>query len=594
MKGRIFMTLFALPFFGVGAWMGWSIGHAIYDSVRMSSWVQVEARLLKGGFETHPGDDSDSYEAYAEYTYVVDGRSYTSDRVSVSSGGDNIGSYHQALGRELSNAYTSGDNITVWVNPGAPHEAVIDRSIRWGLLGFKSIFLLVFGGFGGGLLFFVWLAPSKEKDTDDPVYSEQPWLLDDAWQSPEIRSSSKASMYGIWAFAAFWNLISAPLPFLLYEEVVEKQNYLALVGLLFTAVGIGMIVWAIRRTLEWKRFGPTPVMLDPFPGSIGGHVGGTINLNLPYDAANEFQLTLTNLKSYISGSGKDRSRKETAKWQDMIVAHTESTGTGTRLTFRFDVPEGLRESDAAREDDTYYLWRLDLVGEIDGPDLDRSFDIPVYPTATQSSRLSQLAVDRGRDRQSARAERAVRDSIRITTGANGRSMFYPIGRNFWSALAGFIVGGTFAAVGTYIFIEEGQRLFGSVFGGIGGLVALATLYAMFNSLEVTRDANGFRTVRRWLGIPVRTQRMGSHEFHHFEKNSRFQQQGGGKHVMFYSVYAVDQTGRSVVVGEGFKGHSQADAAIRFIGQELGLAGVSDRNSGKGKKSNWDPAGLLSN
>ena len=594
MKGRIFMTLFALPFFGVGVWMGWSIGNAVYDSARMNSWVQVEARLLRGGYETHRGDDSDSYEAFAEYTYVFNGRSYTSDRVSVSSGADNIGSFQREIGGELSSAHANGNNILVWVNPGNPSEAVVDRGLRWGLVGFKSIFLLVFGGFGGGLLFFVWLAPDKEKDADDPAYAEQPWLLDDAWQSPEIRSSSKASMYGVWAFAAFWNLISAPLPFLLYEEVVEKQNYLALVGLLFTAVGIGMIVWAIRRTLEWKRFGPTPVMLDPFPGSIGGHVGGTINLNLPYDASNEFQLTLTNLKSYISGSGKNRSRKESAKWQDLIVAHSESTGTGTRLTFRFDVPDGLRESDASRDNDSYYLWRLDLVGELDGPDLNRSFDIPVYATATQSNSLSQLAVDRGRDKQTARAEKAVRDVIRITTGTNGRSMFYPMGRHFWSALAGFVIGSTFAAVGAYIFVEEGQRIFGSVFGGIGGLVALGTLYAMFNSLEVTRDANGFRTVRRWLGIPVKTRRMGSHEFHHFEKNSRFQQQGGGKHVMFYSIYAVDRSGRSVVVGEGFKGHSQADAAIRIIGQELGLAGIADRNAAKETNSNWDPAGLLSN
>ncbi|NIS89200.1 MAG: hypothetical protein GTN98_03825, partial [Woeseiaceae bacterium] len=410
---------------------------------------------------------------------------------------------------------------------------------------------------------------------------------------PTIRSSSKASMYGIWAFAVFWNLVSAPLPFILYDEAVNKQNYIALVGLLFTAVGIGMLVWAIRLTLEWKRFGPTPVTLDPFPGSIGGHVGGTIELALPYDASNEFQLTLTNLKSYISGSGKNRSRKETAKWQDMIVAHAESTGSGTRLTFRFDVPEGLKEADAAREDDTYYIWRLDLAGELEGTDINRSFDIPVYATATRSRQLSQIAVDRGREKQTARAEKAVKDRIRFITGMSGRSMYYPMFRHFWPKLAGFVVGGSFAAIGAYLVVEEGQRLFGSIFGGIGGIVALATIYGMFNSLEVTRDASGFTTVRRWLGIPVRRRHMGRHEFHHFEKNSRYQQQGGGKHVLFYNVYAVDGAGKKLVVGEGFKGNSQADAAIGVIGQELGLTSVASRNATRETSSSWDPAGLLS-
>lgn len=40
--------------------------------------------------------------------------------------------------------------------------------------------------------------------------------------------------------------------------------------------------------------------------------------------------------------------------------------------------------------------------------------------------------------------------------------------------------------------------------------------------------------------------------------------------MHYSIYAVDRQGDKVVVGEGFKGDSQADAAIRLIGDVLRL------------------------
>lgn len=579
MKGKIFTSLFALPFFGVGVWMLWSISTALHDADRMSEWVQVEAQLMSGGYSVSSGDDSDTFEAHAEYTYSVNGRSYVASRVSVSGGSDNIGDYQRDIGSRLSRAHASGNSILVWVNPENPAEAVIDRSIRWGLMGFKSIFLMVFGGFGGGLLFYVWRMP-PEKDKTEPRFADNPWLLDDAWQTATVRSSSKASMVGVWIFALFWNLVSAPIPFLLYEEVVEKKNYIALVGLLFTAVGIGMFVWAVRRTREWKRFGPTPVTLDPFPGSIGGHVGGTIDLNLPFDSQNEFQVTLTSLKSYISGSGKNRSRKEHAKWQDVIVAHAESTGIGTRLTFRFDIPKGLRESDALREDDTYYIWRLDVSAELDGADLDRSFDIPVYATATQSRSLSKLAVERGRKKQSARTEKAVQDVIKVLHDGGGRRMFYPMGRNFGPSLGGFTVGAAFAATGAYLVVEEGQRVFGSIFGGIGALVALATLYAMFNSLEVARDVGGFRTVRRWLGIPVKRSQMGSHEFARFSKKSSYQTRGGGKHVMHFTIYAEDGRGRKLVVGEGFRGDSQAEAAMRFIGQELGLSDKRRRDHGR--------------
>jgi hypothetical protein len=73
---------------------------------------------------------------------------------------------------------------------------------------------------------------------------------------------------------------------------------------------------------------------------------GTIDLDIPFDPATRFELTLNNLRSYVSGNGKNRSRKEEAKWQDTIAAHAEQGIRGTRSAFRFDSPEGLDASDA--------------------------------------------------------------------------------------------------------------------------------------------------------------------------------------------------------------------------------------------------------
>ncbi|MGB5258228.1 MAG: DUF3592 domain-containing protein, partial [Woeseiaceae bacterium] len=240
MKGKIIATLFGLPFFAVGVWMLWDITGTLYDASQMRSWVPVDATLSQGGYETRSGDDSDTYEAYAVYSYSYDGALYTGSRVSLSDGGDNIGSYQQETGRRLQAVAASGGALLVHVDPEAPENSIIDRNVRWGLIGFKSIFLFVFGGFGLGLIIFVWRA-RPEKDADLPEFRDSPWLANDAWQTAEIRSSSKTTMWGALAFAAFWNLISAPLPFLLYEEVTQKENYLALIGLLFPLVGIGLL-----------------------------------------------------------------------------------------------------------------------------------------------------------------------------------------------------------------------------------------------------------------------------------------------------------------------------------------------------------------
>ena len=590
MKGKVVATLLALPFFAVGVWMLWSVSSAFYDAWQMRDWIAADATLIRAGYTTSSGSDSDTYQAYAEYSYSFGGARYAGDRVSLSSGGDNIGDYQQDTGRRLQTAAARGTAITVFVDPESHDQSIIDRKLRWGLIGFKSIFIFVFGGFGLGVLIFVWRA-APEKDADQPEYKDAPWLLNDAWQTPTIRSSSKTAMWGAWGFAAFWNLISAPLPFILYEEVTQKENYIALVGLLFPLVGVGLLVWAIRRSLEWRRFGPAPVTLDPFPGSIGGHVGGTIDLNIPFDPAARYQLTLNNLHSYVSGSGKSRSRKEEAEWQETMVAFAEPGANGTRLIFRFDIPEGLDASDTD-QDDSYYLWRLNLRAELPGTDIDRDYDIPVYATLAQSRHLSDRAVQKARSEQNVIDNHSVGEIITIRNGSMGKRMVYPMGRHVGSALGGVIVGGIFAVAGWWLIVQEGEAIFGSIFGSVGLLIGISCLYLMLNSLEVSKQAAEIRTVRRLLGIPIRRQKMHQNSFLRFEKKSTMKTQSGGKHTVYYSIYAVDLQGNEILLGEGFKGESEARAATRVIADELGLREKPKRRGPREPQEDEDLLGAL--
>ena len=564
------MTLFALPFFCVGVWMLWSVSHTLWDAWEMRGWAPVDARLHSAGYNTHSDDDSVTYEAYARYSYQWHGQTFEGSRVSIASGSDNIGDYQQELGRSLSQTMASGTPMTAWVNPDNPSEAIIDRGVRWGLLGFKSIFLFVFGGVGLGLLIATWRLP-REKDKNDPKYASSPWLLNEKWQTETIASGSKLAMWGAWVFAGIWNLISAPLPWMAYREVVEKDNTIAIVALLFPVIGIGVAVWAIRKTLEWRRFGPSPVVLDPFPGSIGGHVGGTIDLNLPFDSNKRFLVTLTNLNSYTSGSGKNKSTKERALWQDELVAHAESGVAGTRLTFKFDVPEGLHESDTEQTGDDYHSWKLNLQADLPGTDLDRDYNIPVFASAQQSRNLSRRAYASPQSIQDEVYDRRVRELVHVSSDGMQKKLSQPMGRNFFSNCAAILIGGTFAAVGWYLIVQEGQRLFGSVFGGSGALVAVAAVYMLFKSLDVIRDSGSIRSTRKLFGIPIRVQEIQAAAFHRFETAQGMQRQdSGGKHTLLYKVKAIADDGSELLLGEGFRGKPGADAAIRLFQRELGL------------------------
>jgi len=569
MRERILLLLFSLPFLGVGLWMTWSIGSNLYDASKMRDWVPVEARLQAAGYETHDGDDSDTYRAYALYDYAYAGQHYSNDRVGIAGGADNVGDYQRDTGRRLREALSRQEPVTVFVNPGRPSESVIDRQARWGLIGFKAIFLIVFGGAGAAMSAYALMARKSPVDTSGEATSS-PWLLNEAWRTDSILSDAKKSVFGAWIFAVVWNAISAPLPFVAWREIAEKQNYIVLVGLLFPAIGLALIGWAIRRTLEWRRLGPAPVVLDPFPGAIGGHVGGTLDLRLPFDPGRNFSLTLTSVRSYMSGSGKNRSRKEKATWQDTRLAHAEPGARGTRLSFRFDVPRDLAPSDAVRNKSEYHVWRLNLHADMPGADIDRDYDIPVYPTGAQSRRLPSRVVDAARVRQEQIDDAAVRKRLKVSEGYGGKEIFFPAGRNAGGAVVALVFGIGFAAAGWFLTTGEGERLFGSIFAGIGALVVLAGLYMGLNSLRVTAGATEITSERRLAGIPVRQRSIRRSDFSGFRYKRSGRTQSGTRHVVYYTVYADDRHGNSIVIAEDFKGDSQAQAAIRWLASEFGL------------------------
>jgi hypothetical protein len=427
----------------------------------------------------------------------------------------------------------------------------------------------------------------KEKNDSAPKFVDKPWLANDKWQGGPLRSGSKSSMWFAWGFAALWNLISAPLPFVVYEEIVEKDNMLASIGLLFPVIGMGLLWWAVSRTLEWRRFGTAPLTLDPFPGSIGGHVGGMIDVNVPFDTSIRFSLTLTSLHSYVSGSGDSRSRKESAKWQDSQVAHSTSGPGGTRLSFRFDVPDNLAESDADQHEESYDLWRLNLKAELPGADIDRDYEIPVYATAEQSSRLSNFSINEAQSEQRKIDLDVIRNMVDLEYGVSGKSMRYPMFRNLGSGISGLFFGGVFSAIGWFLFDQEGHVFMGGIFGVVGMVIVLSSFYFLFNSLEITQSGDSIQTVRRILGFPVKKREMRRSDFLRFDKKSSMSTQSGTKHVMHYKLYARHSGDKDLVIGEGFKGASQVDAAAEFIANEFGLRPqekVRDESDGFGNEN----------
>ncbi len=69
-------------------------------------------------------------------------------------------------------------------------------------------------------------------------------------------------------------------------------------------------------------------------------------------------------------------------------------------------------------------------------------------------------------------------------------------------------------------------------------------------------------------------------------------QSGGKHTVYYSIYAVDLQGNEILLGEGFKGESEARAATRVIADELGLREEPNRREPREPQEDEDLLGAL--
>ena len=86
------VMLFALPFAAVGAGAAGWIVHDLWQWREIQSWVETPATLIQAGVDR--GRDhkrGETIRAAARYRYTFGGKQYTSERVALYTGKDNIG-----------------------------------------------------------------------------------------------------------------------------------------------------------------------------------------------------------------------------------------------------------------------------------------------------------------------------------------------------------------------------------------------------------------------------------------------------------------------------------------------------------------------
>ena len=574
-------------------------------------------------------DGSDS-ETRARYRYSIDGRMFVCERVYLADFKDNIGSYHSKLQDRLKYMLRTETPVAVWVNSENPGEAVIDREIRWGLMLLIFVFCAVFMlvgltvcvacVFAGGRKKVKGPATAElkreweQKKSEQPDYregfieyrqyrlhdlknetekelsgnrQEEQWREKKEWQTSRIRSDAKSGARGMWIFAVLWCVISSPVLFFLQGELLTG-NYLALIGLIFPLAGIYLLAKAIGISREFHRFGIVEYCMDPYPGSIGGNVGGTLNIRNVQETHTLFKVKLECVFSYESGSDGDKSRYENIRWAEEGIARTARISGGVKLEFRFDVPQDLPESEVKRSGD-YYLWRLKVTAELPGVDLNRTYIIPVFKTSEGSRHvrhdLSQQAKE-ARQQASEKSRMALANdnldstglsrSVRIQKLHPGLLLVYPMFRNKILTLIACLFGGCFggSAVGI-MFGLAGRDFFGIVafivalpFALIGFFATAAAVYMPLNNLRVTIVRGRVTILRRLAVLPTYYKQINSSDIAKLTvKKSGSTGQGTGK-VEHFQIVAHTKAGDTIILGEDIDGIDLADQFKDYLWEKI--------------------------
>ena len=316
--------------------------------------------------------------------------------------------------------------------------------------------------------------------------------------------------------------------------------------------------------------------------------------NLDYRSASEagsLTVTLECVYSYVSGSGKNRSRRESVKWAEQGRPRINNSIEGVTLTFRFDVPEGLPEADVEQSRD-YHFWRLTVAAEIPGVDLNRKYNIPVFATGETSRNVSHdisAQAEAVRQQESDATALAIASgqfdidglsrAMRLQQDGNQIQMKFPMFRNKVLTLFASVFAGGFGFA-SYSMASQvtGAGFFGifmAVFSIPFFLVALvagiATIYLPFNNLRVKVQPGSVSVLRRLLFLPVYRRELARNEISHLSiKRSGSTGQGVNK-IEHFKIHAHDNNGGKGTLAEDIDGEDVATHFRDYLAQRIGVA-----------------------
>lgn len=373
------LALFGLPFLGFGLLISGLYFSGFVEWCKCQRWVEVPCQI-----ETVESKSSGkgSRETKAAYRYRNQGQDYHGNRVSLGSGGDNIGSFQRDSFRELSAYQKKKQPFHCYIDPAQPAKSVLYRTLRWPLHAFMSIFVLTFPAVGAGLVVGGLLAvrDTKKQALLRMQYPGEPWNWKPGWAALAIAEDASQWRTALLAYTAWSALVISPL----FLSMLVSHSFaepMAFAVLILPALWCIPAWFSLRHIRQFLAVGRVRFMPKASPTAPGGVLRGDVVFTRPLPSRATVTLDIFCEKSTTT-KGSDGSSTVTEK----LWSHRETISsdrvipdlTGYRLPVQFTIPADAPESSSVSTDTPKFAWKIRL--QVPTTAISSSFEIPVFRT----------------------------------------------------------------------------------------------------------------------------------------------------------------------------------------------------------------------
>ena len=202
------------------------------------------------------------------------------------------------------------------------------------------------------------------------------WTKDESSPGGTIPDQAVENLLPLWIIAVAGMAASVVMVTPLVSDALKRHDYAPLLALAFPAAGLGLLLWALRRTLRIRKFGRSILHVNTIPATPGGDLAGTIHVERPVLGDPPMRLRLRCIQRKRQSSTKS-STTETVLWQELQkLDHVPRNLEGTDIPIRFHIPADAQTTtgfDWGRE----ILWRLEARGKSGLVNYFARFEVPV-------------------------------------------------------------------------------------------------------------------------------------------------------------------------------------------------------------------------